>query len=313
MDPVILAGSAHPSLARAIAERLGVAQGACLLQRFPDGEIQVELQRTVRGQDVYLVQPTSPPVETHLLELLLIADACRRAGGDTVTAVVPYFGYARQDRRAGKRSPVGARLVADLMAAAGIGRVVAVHLHAPAIEGFFAVPIEHLAAAPLLIEALDEATDDNYVVVAPDLGAARLADGFGVALGLPVAMVHKTRVSGAEVTATGITGDVRGRRPIVVDDMVTTGGTVVAAIEAVLAAGALPEVTLVATHGLFVGAAARRLSALPIRQIIVTDSVPLQRETFAVPPVVVSLGPLLADAIERLHSQRSLSDLLRET
>ena len=312
MSLAILAGSANPTLAHAIAGLLGVAMGKSEVERFPDGEIHVEIRDTVRGHDVYLVQPTSPPADRHLLELLLLADACRRAGGLRLTAVVPYLGYARQDRRARGREAVGARVVADLFRAGKIDRVVAVDLHSGALEGFFAMPVEHLTAVPLLAEALRPSLDPQSVIVAPDLGAAKLADRYAHLLGLPVAVIHKVRVSGAEVTVRAVTGEVRGRRPLIVDDMITTGGTIAAAVEALVAAGALPEATVAATHGLFVGAAAERLGKASIRRLIVTDSVVPSAEQ----PLVLersSIAPLLASAIDRLHRNRSLDELIAHT
>jgi ribose-phosphate pyrophosphokinase len=305
----VFCGTAHPALAAAVAARLGVPPGDRTLERFPDGELHVRLDESVRGDDVYLVQPTGPPVEAHLFELLLLADACRRAGAAGVTAVLPYFGYARHDRRAEGREPVAARLVADLLGAGGVQRVVAVDLHTPALEGVFGVPLEHLSAVPLLAEAARPWAGRDGVVVAPDLGAAKLADRYARRLGLPVAVVHKTRTGGATVTATALTGDVRGRAPLLVDDMISTGGTVEAAARAVLAAGARPEVTVVASHGLFVGPAVERLAALPLRRLLTTDSLPAPAEA-PLPLQTESLAALLAEAVERLHRGESLGDLL---
>lgn len=306
----ILSGSANLSLAEAIADQLGLRLGSRVLQRFPDGELHVEIQETVRGHDVYLIQPTSPPVAAHLLELLLLADACRRAGAAFLTAVVPYFGYARQDRRASGRAPVAARLIADLLQSSGLHRVVAVDLHTTALEGFFSIPLEHLSAASLLAEAVRLKVPPNAVIVAPDLGAVKLAERYASLLHLPLAIIHKTRLSGEEVRVQRIVGDVRGRTPVVVDDMISTGGTIQAAIQALLAAGCVSaELTVVASHGLFVGPAEERLHAVPIHRLLVTDSVARPaREPF--PLHLTSLGPLLAEAIRRLHSNQSLSDLL---
>jgi ribose-phosphate pyrophosphokinase len=310
MSLTLFAGSANPSLAEAIAEKLALRLGGVLLQRFPDGELHIEIQETVRGHDVYLIQPTSPPVAAHLLELLLLADACRRAGAVRLTAVVPYFGYARQDRRASGREPVGARLIADLLQASGVQRVIAVDLHTTALEGFFPMPVEHLSAVSLLTEAVRSRVPPHAVIVTPDLGAVKLAERYARFLHLPLAIVHKTRLSGEEVRAQRVVGDVRGCVPIVVDDMISTAGTIQAAVQALLAAGCVAEdLTVVASHGLFVGPAAERLHAVPIHRLLVTDSVARPaRELFALQ--VVSLGSLLAEAITRLHNNQSLSDLL---
>jgi ribose-phosphate pyrophosphokinase len=305
----LLSGTAHPALATLVAGHLGQALAERDIETFPDGELHITVKESLRGHDVYLLQPTGPPVERHVLELLLLADACRRAGAARVTAVIPYFGYARQDRRASGREPVGGRLMADLLAAAGIARVVALDLHAVSLEGFFAMPLEHLTAVPVLVTAVHSERTANGVVVAPDAGATRLAERYARALHLPVAIVQKVRRSGAEVTARGVTGDVKGRAPIIVDDMISTGGTIAAAVAALVAAGCQGDVTVVATHGLFVATALERLAALRLRGLIVTDSLPTTAQPS--PPVhVVSIAPLLADAVSRLYHDRSLADLL---
>ena len=182
-----------------------------ILERFPDGELHIELQESVRGHEVYLVQPTCPPVDEHLLELLLLADACRRAGAIHLTAVIPYFGYARQDRRAHGREPLSARLIADLLVSSGIQRLVAVDLHSQGVESAFAIPVEHVSAVPLLAEAVRFSVSRNAVIVSPDLGAVKMAERYARILDLPVAIVHKTRLSGAEVAVQRIVGDVRGK------------------------------------------------------------------------------------------------------
>ena len=311
MNATLVTGSANGPLAATVAQRLGWPLGAVSLHRFPDGELHVAVRDSLRGYDVFVLQPTAPPVETHLLELLLLADACRRAGASRVTAVIPYFGYARQDRRAGGREPVGARLMADLLHAASIARVVAVDLHTPALEGFFAAPLEHLTAVPALAEAAAATLHSGpYVVVAPDLGAARLADRYARALDLPVAMVHKIRISGEQVEVRGISGSVADRAPIIVDDMISTGATILAATAALRQAGCRPEFTVLATHGLLVKDAVARLEAEELRSIILTDSIALPAATGTLPLEVVSIAPLLADAVARLREDRSLADLL---
>ena len=306
MQLTLLAGSANVALASSIAATLGVRTLGRTLQRFPDGELHVALEESVRGDDVYLVQPTSPPVDEHLMELLLLGDACRRAGAARVTAVLPYFGYARQDRRASGREPVAARVVAGLVESVGFARVVAVDLHSPEIEGFFQVPLEHLSAAHLLAAAVHVAEDT--VIVAPDLGAVKLAERYQTCLRAPVVVLHKTRLSGSAVSVRSVIGDVANRTPLVVDDMITTGATIEAAVTRLLDAGCNPAVSVVATHALFVGRAAERLEALPIRKLIGTNSVePAESPAHL---QVVNLAPLLADAIARLHRGQSLETLL---
>jgi ribose-phosphate pyrophosphokinase len=305
----LISGSAHPALATAIAARLGTPPAARILERFPDGELHVELRESVRGHQVFLLEPTCPPVEAHLFELLLLADACRRAGARRRVAVLPYFGYARQDRRAKGRDPIGARVVCDVLASGTINHVVVLDLHTRATEGFFAMPAEHLSAVPLLAEAIRKDVGDRAVMVAPDLGAVRLANRYGTALGCPVATIYKTRLSGRDVQVQQIVGDVGDRTPFIVDDMISTGGTVAAAVRALLAAGCRPDLTVVATHGVFADRAAETLRALPIGRLVTTDSVPL-RPDLGLPVDVVSVAPLLADVIARLDRDESLGDLV---
>ncbi len=304
----IIAGSASTALANAVAGRLDVEPVRRTVERFPDGELHVELAESVRGKDVYLVQALSPPAEANLFELLLLADACRRSGAERLTAVVPYLGYARQDRRARGREAIGARVVADLIGTGGFARVVCLDLHAPALEGFFASPVDHLTAVPALADVLRATYRNDGVVVAPDVGAAKLADAYASLLVLPAAVVHKVRMSGERVAVRQLTGEVRDRRPILVDDMITTGGTIEAAVRALLDAGCRPEITVVATHGLLVGGAIERLSALPIERFVVTDSV---AQPVALPRrfQVVPLAGLLADAIAHLNRGISLQSL----
>lgn len=306
----ILSGAANLKLATAIAGARGTQTVQRRLERFPDGELHIELQETVRGQDVYLIQPTSPPVDEHLFELLFLADACRRAGAARLTAVIPYFGYARQDRRAHGREPLSARLVAELIQVSGIERIVTVDLHSRAVESAFAIPLEHLSAVPMLAKAVRPAVNRNAVVVAPDLGAAKMAEQYADMLDLPVAIVHKTRISGEQVKVQRIIGDVRGKELLVVDDMISTGGTIEKAIQALLGAGCSSfGIKVLASHGLFIGAAAERLSALAIHKMYVSDSV-LAPEQFSLPLQVVSLAPLLADAIHCLNEGESLAHII---
>jgi ribose-phosphate pyrophosphokinase len=304
----LIAGTANEALATALATRLGCSLTERTLETFPDGEIHVLLGESVRAGDVYLLQPTAPPVERHLLELLLLADACRRAGAQRITAVMPYFGYARQDRRVGGREAVGARLVIDLLTAAGIDRVVAIDLHNPALEAAFHIPLIHVSAVQLLTEAIRPILPERAVIVAPDIGAARLADRYAGLLNLPVAIVHKIRTGGEAVSVRHISGDVHDRVPIVIDDMISTGGTVEAAIHAAREAGARDGAIIVATHGLLVGTAPERLRQLNPRALFVSDTVRIH-SALPLPIQTVSVAPLLAEVISRLHEGRSLADV----
>lgn len=292
----ILAGTANPALATAIAAQLGVAPSPCLVETFPDGEVHVVLEADVRGADVWLVQSTGPAAERYLLELLLLADACRRAGCARVSAAMPYFGYARQDRRSGAGEALGGRVVAEMLGLARLDRLVLVDPHSPTMEAILGVPVDVLSAVPLLAAALQPWVEGDAVVVAPDLGAAKLAERYAAALGLPVAYVRKTRVSGRTVLADEVVGPVRDRHPVIIDDMISTGGTIVAAADAVRRSGAHEELLVATSHALLVGPAPEVLGALPLRRLFVTDTVV---PTGRLPQVteVVSIAPLIAGAI----------------
>ncbi|HLG56486.1 MAG TPA: ribose-phosphate pyrophosphokinase, partial [Vicinamibacterales bacterium] len=295
----VLAGPASVRLGAEVSELLQAQALRHECQRFPDGETQVDLQDSVRGRDVYLLQSTSPPVDQHLIELLLLADACRRAGAARLTGVIPYFGYARQERRTDRRS-LGARVAANIVATGGFSRLMLIDAHTPAIEGFFDAPIDHLTAVPLLAEAAKRWLGEHPVVVAPDLGAVKLAREYGRLLEAPMAFVHKTRLSGHEVEAHGVIGEVRHRTPLIVDDMLSTGGTIEAAIGALRQAGALEPVGVVVTHGLLVGPARDLLRRLPISRLIVGNTVALEN-IGDLPIEVTSVAPLIATAIRRDH------------
>ena len=307
MELTVFTGRANPDLANLVAQRLGKDLGKLMIEPFPDGELHIDVQESVRSHDVYIVQPTSPPTAENLLEIFLTADACHRAGASRVTAVTPYFGYARQDRRVTGREPVSARLIADLFYASHVDRVVTLDLHNPTIEGFFSTALEHLSAIPILASAARNC--NASIIVSPDLGGAKLAERYGTLLGLPVAIVHKARISGEEVSVQAIVGDVRGRRLLIVDDMISTGGTMEAAVRALLTAGCDPAINLAATHGLLVGSAVKRLERLPLQRIYLTNSV-ARPSHGSLPVQEVDLSSLLAEAIRRLYEGKSLGELL---
>lgn len=302
----IVAGTANPSLAAAVAVALSCEPAACEVERFPDGELR-PVVGDVRGDDVYVIEPTGPAVSDHVVELLLVLDACRRAGADRITAVVPYFGYARQDRRNRSGEAVGARVMVDALGAAGARRLVVVDPHTAALEAMCSVPAEMLTAVPVLARGLESAMPGRAVVVAPDLGAVKLAEHYASLLRCPVAVVRKRRVSGEAVRAEELVGEVEDRAPVVVDDMISTGATIEAAVRVLRAHAAAAEVVVVATHGLLVGSAPERLAAVTSR-LLVTDSLS-RADRPGLEVEVRSIAPLLADAIGRLHRDEDLGDL----
>jgi ribose-phosphate pyrophosphokinase len=304
----VVGGNATAGLAGATAALLGLEPIRARRQRFPDGELDIRVDANLRNGDVYIVQSTGPPVDQNLVELLLLVDACRRLGATRVTAVAPYFGYARHDRRTAPGQPLGARVVCDTLAAVGVDAVVTVDPHTVAVESMLRPLHERLSAVRILCEALPLVDRDETVVVAPDLGAAKLADHYAARLGVGTAIVRKERLSATEVRTRSIAGDVAGKRPIIVDDMISTGATIVAATHALLDAGATPRVLVVASHGLFIPPARERFADLPLDGIVTTDSVAVDFD----PPVLctqVSLAPLLADTIRRLHLGEPLAEV----
>jgi ribose-phosphate pyrophosphokinase len=303
----VVPGTANRPLAVAVAAALGSEVAACEVERFPDGE-QRPAVAELRGEDVYVVQPTGPPVNEHLVELLLLLDACRRAGADRLTAVVPYFGYARQDRRGRAGESVGARVVADALATVGVDRLVVVDPHTVALEAMCAMPVEMLTAVPVLAAALGRSVSGSTIAVAPDLGAVKLAERYATLLGRrPVAVVRKSRTSGETVEAHDLVGDVTDRTAVIIDDMISTGATIEAAIAVVLAHGGTEDLTVAATHGLLVADAVQRMTAAGARRVLLTDTLDVSRSA---PVEVCSIAPLLADAIRRLHDNEPLDDLL---
>jgi ribose-phosphate pyrophosphokinase len=291
-------GRANVPLATAIAAHLGTMLAPCHIGRFPDGELSVQLETSVRGQTVVVVQPTSPPVNEHLMELLLFADACRRAAATRIMAMVPYFGYARADKRLGRREPITASMVARLMQAVGINHLITLDPHTPQLEGFFFIPVDSLTAVPVLCEALSPVLPPRTVVVSPDTGRVRMATEYAQRLNTSVVVLHKHRISGVETEVTQVVGEVRDHPCLIVDDMITTGGTILRSVEALLRARARPEIFVAATHGVLVGNARERLNQESIRAIFLTDTLPVEPQEQ--PQIqVVSVAPLLATVLQR--------------
>ncbi|MGZ6880393.1 MAG: ribose-phosphate diphosphokinase [Mycobacteriaceae bacterium] len=299
----IVSGTANPDLASAVASHLGVESDGCAPQRFPDGELRPTVEN-VCGADVYVMQPTGPPVSEHIVELLMLLDACRRGRAARVTAVVPYFGYARQDRRTAEGQAIGSTVVADAITAAGADRLVVVDPHTSGLEAQCRIPVETLTAVPTLCGDLAGELGHGAVVVAPDLGAVKLAERYAERLQGSVAVVRKHRESGAMVSALDIAGEVRGRPVLIIDDMITTGATIEAAAGLLRVRGAEPDITVAATHGLLVHAAVSRLRDLDLRRGLVTDTVAPKSAAGVIE--VCSIAPTLALAIACLHSDTPL-------
>ena len=307
----LFAGRAHPALARRICEYLGLPLGRAVMGSFPDGEISCKIDEDVRGRDVFILQPTCPPVNETLMELLIMVESFKRASADRITAVVPYFGYARQDRKDEGRVPITAKLVANLITRAGTDRVLAMDLHAAQIQGFFDIPVDHLYASPVIdghFKAMNFG-DDELVVVSPDEGSIKRALAHMARLGGRLAIIDKRR-STAEKTeqANVIGGEVKDRVALIFDDMISTAGSICGAAEVMHRHGAR-KVFLAATHGLLVGKAIERLQQAPIDGLILTDTVPLSPEQRIPKLTVLSVAPLLGEAIKRIHRNESVSRL----
>ena len=288
---------------------MGMDLGACALRTFSDGEIYLQIQENVRGQDCFVVQATCTPVDRNIMELLLMMDALKRASADRITAVLPYYGYARQDRKDKPRVPVSARLIADLLVTAGANRVLALDLHAAQIQGFFNVPVDHLFSTPVMIEYFRTKVDENLTVVSPDAGGVERARAFAKRLNAPLAIIDKRReeVNVAEVMH--IIGEVEDRHCLIVDDLIDTGGTLVKGCEALLSAGAL-SVRGCATHAVLSGPAIERIIASDIQEVVFTNSIPLRDEALRCGKIkTLSVAPLLACAIQSIHDETSVSTL----
>lgn len=307
----ILSGRANPKLAAEIASYLGIGLGAVELGNFPDGEISVRLDQNVRGRDVFLIQPTGPSVNENLMELLILIDTCKRASAARITAVLPYYGYARQDRKDMGRVPITAKLVANLITKAGADRVLAMDLHAAQIQGFFDCPVDHLYAAPILDDYFRSLnlSKENLVIVSPDEGSIKRSLQHVDHLGGSFAIVDKRRANAFETRQENlIGGPIGGKTCIIFDDMITTGGSMAGAVKTIHQHGA-SRIYVGATHAVFCGQAAQRLRDAPIVEIVVTNSLPLKPEQMLPNIRIVSVAPLLGEAIRRIHRNESVSYL----
>jgi ribose-phosphate pyrophosphokinase len=310
-EVIIFAGSSNPKLAREIAHYLNTDLASAELGSFSDGETQVEITENVRGGDVFVIQSTCPPANNHLMELLLTLDALKRASAGRITAVVPYYGYARQDRKVSPRVPISAKLVADLMTTAGAARVLTMDLHAGQIQGFFNIPVDNVYATPVLLAYIRQQVRDGeaLTVVSPDAGGVERARAFAKRLNANLAIIDKRRVAANEVAEMKIIGEVTGKIAVIIDDIVDTAGTIVAAADAIRAAGA-QEVIACCTHGVLSGRAIERLKSSSLKRLVVTDTIPLREEIRTLPNVtVLSVAHLIGEAIRRIHNEESISSL----
>ncbi len=303
----LVSGTAHPKLSEAISRELGIPLAKAHVGRFPDGEVDIKVHDDLRGRDCFVLQPTCPPVNDHWIELLLLIDTLRRSSAGRITAVMPYYGYARKDRKDEGRVPISAKVVANTLTVSGADRVLTIDMHAAQIQGFYDVPVDHLYARPVHLRALRRLEIENPVVVTPDVGGIKMARGYAKALGADLAIVDKRRVSGSEIEVDHVIGAVEGRRVIIVDDMISTAGSITEAARILRKHGAT-EVVIAVTHAVFCGPALERIAAAPIDKLLVTDTIP--QPTERLPNLeVVSVAPLLARAIENIHNSESVSSL----
>ena len=309
----LISGRANPELAKEIASALTVPLCDININTFADSETHVQLEESVRGKDVFIIQPTCQPVNENLMELLIIIDACRRASARQITAIVPYYGYARQDHKSTGREPVTAKLVADILSTAGVNRVVSVDLHATQIQGFFSIPMDHLTAVPIMANYLKKKEFKDAVIVSPDAGRTKMAEKYTDILQMPMVVMTKRRkgVGGKELEFTDIVGNIKGKTAIVIDDVIASV-SIVNEVEILLKAGA-KEIYMAITHPILVGPAVASLSASSIKELIVTNTVPVPKEKLANGKVkVLSIAPLLAKVSSSIHGNRSVSQIFRE-
>lgn len=306
----VFSGRSNPALAQKLVDYLGIPLGRAALDSFPDGEVSLKLVEDVRGSDAFVVQSNCEPVNERLIELLIFVDCLRRASAQRITAVIPYFGYARQDRKDEGRVPITAKLVANLITTAGANRVLTMDLHAAQIQGFFDIPVDNLSAEPVLTAYFNSVRDGSLTLVSPDIGNAKRARVYADRLGGELAIIDKRRINGSDTTAYSIIGDVQGKTVLMVDDIIATAGTVVQAVNLVRERGA-KRIIVAATHGVLCGPAIERLRKAPIDHLAVTDSIPISAEKRAALPflTVLSVSELLGEAIRRIHRNESVSSL----
>ena len=313
-DIKIFSGNAYPKAAEEIAKSLGLPVGKCTVGHFADGEVSVSLEESVRGSDVFIVQSTCNPVNDNLMELIIMIDAFRRASAGRITAVIPYFGYARQDRKAKARDPISAKVVANMLVAAGADRVLTMDLHASQIQGFFDIPVDHLMGAPILtpyFQPIVHHHEDEYVAVSPDHGSVNRVRKFAEKLDIPLAIIDKRRPKANVSEVMNIIGDVKGKKCIILDDMVDTAGTLCNAAKALIEVGGALSVTACATHGPLSGPAIQRIKDSVLEELVLLDTIPVSEEKKAEcgKITVLPVAPVFAEAIERIYGDRPVSPL----
>ena len=306
---LVFSGGANPVLGSKVCKFLGLDPGKIEINRFPDGEIDMKILEDVRGADVYVVQPTCPPVNENLMELLIIIDCLRRASAERITAVIPYFGYARQDRKAEGRVPISAKLVANIITAAGATRALAVDLHAAQLQGFFDIPMDHLYAAPVLVEYFRQLNIKDLTIVSPDVGGIKMARAYAKRLGADLAIVDKRRSGPTETEVMHVIGEVEGRNVILVDDMISTATSITEAAKVCRKKGA-KDIYICGTHAVLAGKAVEKLAKAPVKEVVVTDTIPTAGKEFS-NLKVLSIANLLGEAIRRIHHSESVSTLFQ--
>lgn len=311
-DIKIFAANSNPTLAKKIANALGLPMGKSDVKTFSDGEISVSLLESVRGSDCFIVQSTCAPVNSNIMELLIMIDAMKRASAARITAVIPYMGYARQDRKAKARDPISAKLCADIITTAGADRVLTMDLHAPQIQGFFNIPVDHLPGAPILANYFCDLVGENhedFVCVSPDLGSVTRVRAFAQRIDCPMAIIDKRRQRANVSEVMNIIGDVRGKKVILVDDMIDTAGTLCNAASAIIEKGGATEVYACATHAVLSGPAIDRITASPIKQLVLLDTIPLPEDKMRDNFTVLNTAPVFAEAIKRIYDEQPVSSL----
>lgn len=305
---MIFSGRSYPELGRQIAGHLGIGLGKVELKTFSNGELYVRYEESVRGSDAFVIQTCSEPINDHIMEMLLMIDALERASAKRISAVIPYYGYSRQDKKTLAREPISARLVCDLLAAAGADRILTMDLHAGQIQGFFSGPVDHLTAVPLLASYISRFNFQDLVIVSPDAGRVKMANKYTDHLGVPMAILHKRRPGHNRAEVLHVIGEVEGKTAVLVDDMIDTAGTLAASAEALINAGAA-EVYACATHGIFSGPARERLDASPLKKVVVTNTLPIPEERLSEKVEVLSIASIFANTIASVFKDESVSEL----